>query len=61
MFLAHDIDVSTKCTVLCLNVVVANQSLIKLVLKETDLVLVLFHLSGGRSNRFQMLTLLSQL
>ena len=60
VFLAHDIDVSSKSAVLSLDVIVANECLIELILKKADLVLILLHLSSRRSHGLQMFALFSQ-
>lgn len=61
MFLTHHVNLETQVLVLSLNFVVADQSLVKLVLKKLDLVLILLHLSSGWADSLQVLALLSQI
>ena len=60
MLFAHHVNLETQVAVLGLNIIVADQSLVKLVLKKLDLVLVLLHLSSGWAHSLQVLALLSQ-
>ena len=61
VLLSHHIDISAEASVLRLNVIVADQSLIELVLQQSDFVLILLHLGGLRAHGLEVLSLLSEL
>ena len=61
VLLPHHVDVSAETTVLSLNVIVADQGLIELVLQKPDFVLVLLHLGGLRAHGLEVLSFLCEL
>ena len=61
VLLSHHVDVSTETTVLSLNVIVADQGLIELVLQQSDFVLILLHLGGFWAHCLEVLSFLCKL
>jgi hypothetical protein len=61
VLLSHHVDVSTEATVLSLNVIVADQGLIELVLQQSDFVLILLHFGGFWAHCLEVLSFLCEL
>ena len=61
LLLSHDINISTETAILCLDVIIFNKSLIKLILKKSDFVLIFLHLGSFWADSLEVLSLFCKL